>query len=366
MSALDHLLGPAVSLRRQRLARHRIVRRAPDAIRRQPIVLSTEQIASSFQPHPLLASPHLQTLVSAFRRPPKLPLRPERLELPDGDFVDLAWADVPDSPVTIVLVPGVAGDASSPYVAGFVEAVLAHGWSAVVLHLRGCGPEPNRLRRCHHHGDTEDLRFLCRLLRRNRPRQKIAAVGWSLGAGVVIKAMGEDSARSPLFAGAAISAPLRLRDCAVHMRKGLARIYEAVMMGYMKEQIRRKHARVPLQPEELRAALSAPDILALGAAYTAPVNGFADIDDYCRRATCGSFLSQVRRPALVLQAADDPMLGPGALPDAERWSKDVCMEIATHGGHIGFVSAGPWGQPAWWSERRVLSFLDGAIGPATI
>ncbi|MGE5616000.1 MAG: hydrolase, partial [Bacillota bacterium] len=94
-----------------------------------------------------------------------------------------------------------------------------------------------------------------------------------------------------------------------------------------------------------------------GAAYTAPVNGFLDVDDYCERAACGPYLRSIARPTLVLQAADDPLLGPSALPMRERWSARVRMEIAQHGGHVGFIGATRWGAPSWWAERRVMRFL---------
>ena len=48
---------------------------------------------SSYRPSPLLFNGHLQTIVpSTLRRVPEVAYRRERLELPDGDFLDLDWA----------------------------------------------------------------------------------------------------------------------------------------------------------------------------------------------------------------------------------------------------------------------------------
>ena len=51
---------------------------------------------SDFKPAWWLPGPHLQTLwVGMVRRTPAIAVRRERLELPDGDFVDLAWTTGP-------------------------------------------------------------------------------------------------------------------------------------------------------------------------------------------------------------------------------------------------------------------------------
>ena len=49
-------------------------------------------IESAFSPSIWQRNTHLQTLwPTLLRRPPRIDLRRERLELPDGDFIDLDW-----------------------------------------------------------------------------------------------------------------------------------------------------------------------------------------------------------------------------------------------------------------------------------
>jgi hypothetical protein len=147
------------------------------------------QIRSSFQPHPLLRGAHLQTIASHLRPAPTLVLRRERLELPDGDFVDLGWSgDQNKTGPLAVLVHGLCGGFDSKYARGTACQLIARGWSTVILKLRGAGPEPNRLQRCYNQGDTEDLRYFWHLLREREPHAFIATVGWSLGGNVTLKA----------------------------------------------------------------------------------------------------------------------------------------------------------------------------------
>ena len=81
----------------------------------------------------------------------------ERMELPDGDFIDLAWAtnNSPESAPIVILLHGLGGSASSPYIAGLMHALNKCKFRAVLMHFRGAGPEPNRLLRAYHAGDTK-------------------------------------------------------------------------------------------------------------------------------------------------------------------------------------------------------------------
>lgn len=315
-------------------------------------------LAAEFRPHPWLRGPHVQTLFPALLRPsPKLALRRERLELPDGDFVDLGWWGEGDGPIA-VLLHGMTGGFESKYLRGLAQRLLAHGWRGVVLQLRGSGPEPNRLPRCYHHGDTGDFLHLCRLLRERAPRAPLYAAGWSMGANILLKALGEEGERSPLTAAAAACAPFRLAPCASKLRRGFSRIYTRALLRELRAQLRRKHGPVPVPPGvDLSAANRARDFFAFDDAYTAPLHGFTDARDYYARCECGPFLARIRRPTLIVNSRDDPFMVPDILPSAAELSPEVTLEVAQHGGHVGFVAAGAHGRPRWWLEERLARYF---------
>lgn len=315
-------------------------------------------VEGDFRPHPLLRGAHLQTIVpSLFRARPAVTLRRERVELDDGDFVDLGWHGDGAGPI-VILLHGLGGGLDSKYALGLMQRLAARGWRSAILQLRGAGPEPNRLARTYHHGDTADFRYVCRLIKAREPQTPLMGAGWSLGASVLLKSLAEEGEHSPLLAAAASSPPFVLEPCVEHLRHGFARVYQQYLLRACKAGVRRKHGTVPLPPgADLDAALNARDFYQFDDAYTAPVNGFRDGRDYYARAACGQYLHAIRRPALVVHALDDPFMVPAIIPPASALAPSVTLELCRRGGHVGFLASGG----KWWLEERFEHFLSAAL-----
>jgi predicted alpha/beta-fold hydrolase len=324
-----------------------------------PGVRNGQILRSGFRPHPLLRGPHMQTMASLLRPAPTLALRCERLELVDGDFLDVGWSgDHNAAGPLAVLVHGLCGGFESKYVRGTASQLIARGWRTVILQLRGAGPEPNRLQRCYDQGDTEDLRYFWHLLRDQEPNAFIAAVGWSLGGNVTLKALAEEGKAAPIDIAAAASVPFDIRPCAERLRTGFSRIYQKPLLDDLKDALRRKHPRIVPSPlVNLAAALGARDFIEYDEAYTAPLAGYRDAEDYYSHSSCGALLRNIRRPTLVVHALDDPFMTADILPGLESLSTYVTLEVAQSGGHVGFVSAGALGLPYCWLERRLAAYL---------
>lgn len=319
-------------------------------------------VTSSFVPHPLLRGPHAQTMVPTLLRPlPALDIRIERLELPDGDFVDLGWSGPSQGSRIAVLVHGLTGGFESKYLRGTARELIRRGWRCVMLQLRGGGAEPNRKPRIYHHGDTADLRYLFRELRRREPDVKLAAAGWSLGANVLLKALAEEAAAAPVSAAVAASAPFDLRLCADKLRRGSARIYQQRLLGDLRAMMQRQNAAVPSPDVDMAQVLSARDFFEIDDAWTAPLNGFADALDYYARCSSGQFLREIAVPTLIVNARDDPFMTPAILPDAVALSPAVTLEVSRRGGHVGFIAASRSGGLRFWLECHFAEHLSRAV-----
>ncbi len=71
---------------------------------------------------------------------PRLPLRRERWELPDGDFLDVDRLDGPAAAPLLLVLHGLEGSSSSHYVRGLMAQAHRRGWRGMALNFRSCSP----------------------------------------------------------------------------------------------------------------------------------------------------------------------------------------------------------------------------------
>ena len=330
---------------------------------------------SSFRPAWWLPGPHLQTIwpVLAGARL-ETRLRRERLELPDGDFLDLDWASAgpgsldpgvrdsragavpPADQGLVILLHGLEGSSHSHYLVHLINRLGRLGMEGVVVHFRGCSGEPNRLARSYHAGDTADLAYVVAQLRARFPGRTLAAVGYSLGGNVLLKWLGETGPENPLQCAAAISVPFRLARAADRLERGASRIYQRHLLARLKAGARLKLDRTdfPYSAAQIDRLRSLREFDAL---ITAPLHGFQGVEDYYRRASSAGYLHAIAVPALIVHARDDPFIDPGAIPTVDTLSPTTTLELSATGGHVGFVSGtGPL-RPRYWLSGRLLAWL---------
>jgi predicted alpha/beta-fold hydrolase len=226
------------------------------------------------------------------------------------------------------------------------------------MHFRSCSGEVNRLPKLYHSGETSDLEWVIGELAKREAAPRIGLVGVSLGGNVVLKWLGErgDAAPGEIRAAAAISTPFDLAACARVLDRGFNRaIYTESFLRTMRAKIRAKRHLYDGRLD-VPAALRARTFAEYDRFFTAPINGFADERDYWARASSGPYLDRIRRPALLINAINDPFMPasclPAALVERSRWLE---ADFVAEGGHVGFLD-GPLGG-ASWAERRALAFL---------
>jgi uncharacterized protein len=302
---------------------------------------------------------HAQTIWGALFRRTRVSLRRERFDLRDGDFVDLDWLDGPAGAPLLFVLHGLEGSSDSHYVVGLLGHARARGWRGVVLNFRSCSGETNRLPRFYHAGDTGDFDEVVTALIARERSVRIGAVGVSIGGNVLLKWLGGRGVDAPKEVAAAvgISVPFDLVPCARALDRGFERrVYTANFMRTFKAKVR---AKAPTYPGfvDVGAAMRARTFREYDRAVTAPLHGFTDEVDYWTRASSFPWLTQVRRPALLIAALDDPFVPPEALPDPKNLPDNVRAEYVPHGGHVGFIDGRwPW-RVTSWAERRAIEFL---------
>ena len=311
----------------------------------------------TFRPAWWLPGPHLQTLWPAlFRRRGKPVLERERIELPDGDFLDLDWnrTHAQDMPL-VLLLHGLEGSSASHYAWGLLAEFERREWSAALMHFRGCSGEPNRLTRSYHSGETGDLGWIVAELVKRFPDRVIFAAGVSLGGNVLLKWLGEVGSRAALAGAAAISVPLDLGRCADRIEQGFSKVYRRYLVGELHRKIRLKFGAWAESPIDLAALARWRTFREFDENVTAPLHGFDGAEDYYRRSSSGPFVSRIRVPTLIVQAKNDPFLPGWAVPCL---SPSVRFEAPPHGGHAGFVAGAVPGRPRYWLDERVPGFFE--------
>lgn len=314
-------------------------------------------MTGQFEPLRWLSGRHAQTVFGTLLRPgPRLPLRRERWELSDGDFLDVdRLAGAPTAPLLLVL-HGLEGSSSSHYVRGLLAQARRRGWRGMALNFRSCSGEPNRLLRSYHSGETGDLGEAVRRARAESPAAPVLLAGCSLGGNVLVKWLGENGTSANVRAAAALSVPFDLKECAraLDARGAMSFVYRTRFLLTLKRKALAKARAFPgLDRERVRSART---LFEFDEAVTGPVHGFAGAEDYWAQSSSGPYVSRVRVPLLLLAAEDDPFIPAACLPrDAAAANPCVTLEVHPRGGHLGFIAGRIF--PSFWAERRAAEFL---------
>ena len=315
-------------------------------------------IHSSYQPPLSLRNGHLSTIYpTLFRRLGSPSTDRERLELPDGDFIDLDWSHRKYSRLAII-GHGLEGESSTKYMRGMSLALRRRSWDTLAWNCRGCSGEPNRLLRSYHSGVSDDLGHVIDHAI-SKGYQSVALIGFSLGGNIVLKYLGEQGSKlhPEVKAGVAFSVPCDLTSSSLRLADWDNKIYMSRFMNGLKEKIIQKDNKFPGKLN-LAGIKRIKNFKQFDDRFTAPLNGFIDARDYWVRASSKPHLENIQIPSLLVQAANDPFLPEPCFPrKIAKASKSLHLEIPRHGGHVGFISRGS----EYWSERRCAKFIEEVI-----
>jgi predicted alpha/beta-fold hydrolase len=305
-----------------------------------------------------LRNPHIQTLWPQFtRKKPHVQLARERVEMADGDFIDLAWS-VNDNRYPVLVLHGLEGSLESHYALPTIHALNAAGFKAGFMHMRGCSGEPNRLTRSYHSGATEDLAAILSHLTKSG-RHAVAAVGFSLGGNLLLKYLGEFGSGAGLRAAVAISVPFKLKDAAQRLTQGFSRLYQVHILNQLKHSYKKKFetrtSPLNINLKNIRSIYEYDDQI------TAPLNCFKGVEDYYSRCSCHGYLKNITTSTLILHAQDDPFMYERSIPHAEELGPGIHLELYRHGGHVGFVQ-NTMCQTDYLTDRIIPDYLLSQLG----
>lgn len=301
---------------------------------------------------------HLQTLVPGIlRRVEGIDYARERIETPDGDFLDLDWI-INGNPRLLIITHGLEGNSTRQYVMGAAKLFSQNGYDVLAWNCRSCSGEMNRAFRMYHHGDTDDISAIVNHALCAGRYHKVVMLGYSMGANITLKHLGTQGEKLPsaIKAAAVFSAPCDLRSGAEVLDRWDNAIYRR---RFLKALAGKMHAKSVQYPGRIDVSML-PKVKRwrdFDEWFSAPVCGYRDADDFYTQASARHFIDGIRIPTLLANAANDPILTPECMPHEQARKHDFFhFEMPPEGGHCGFQTRG--NDEYSWSERRSLEFCD--------
>jgi uncharacterized protein len=310
-------------------------------------------VASGYKAPFYLFNGHLQTIVPGlFRKVKGVKYRRERIITPDKDFLDLDCSEV-GSDALAILSHGLEGDSRRGYMLGMVKALNNHGIDALAWNYRSCSGEPNNLLRSYHLGASDDLAFVVKHALSKGKYKTVYLLGFSAGGNITLKYLGENPECVPneIKRAVVFSVPVDLKSSA----NKISRIYTQRFLKSLGKKLKQKREIYPesIDLNEYNLLWSFPEF---DERYTAPLHGFESADDYYKKVSSRQFIPHIKIPTLLVNAKNDPFLGPSCYPLSEaNANPNFYLEMPDQGGHVGFAENLQKNQ--YYSEKRAVEFL---------
>ncbi|CAK9169310.1 unnamed protein product [Ilex paraguariensis] len=187
---------------------------------------------------------HAETIFAAFFRSlPDVRFRRECIRTKDDGAVALDWVSgddrlLPaDSPVLILLVCvvstlfplGLTGGSGDTYVRHMLVRARSKRWRTVVFNSRGCGDSPVITSQFYSASFLGDMVEVVAHVGNRYPKANLYAVGWSLGANILVRYLGEESHTCPLSGAASLCNPFNLVIADEDFHKGFNIVYDKAL-----------------------------------------------------------------------------------------------------------------------------------------
>lgn len=271
-------------------------------------------------------------------------------------------------PVLVVL-HGLTGAADADNVMATTAKGYELGFDVVRVDLRNTQADDAPSLGIGHAGRSEDLRATLRHVEEEAPGAPVAAIGFSLGGNITLKALGEygDAAPACLRAAATVSVPIDLNSaCTAIDERRENWIYRTYFLRRLARRYLAAHAARP----DLFHSIDVDSIRGIrdwDNAVVAPLGGFADADDYYARNSSLDVIGDIRVATLLIHAQDDPFIPFESYEaPAVRDNPHISLLAPPQGGHVGFFATALLdGEPdRYWAENRALAFCAAIVGNA--
>ncbi|GET46547.1 YheT family hydrolase [Capnocytophaga felis] len=310
-------------------------------------------VQSAYKPPFLFRQTDIATIYSGkIRRISGITQKRERLELPDGDFLDVDWSySSQKTNRCIVILHGLEGSAQRPYVLGTAKLFNQNGFDTCAMNFRGCSGEDNRLLSTYHSGKSSDLEEVVKHVI-ELGYTEIVIKGFSMGGNISLFYAGTHQLPEEVKTIVAVSTPCDLKGSSEKLHQRRNWIYAQRFLITLKKKVREKFKQFPdkMIISEINSVKTLKDFDDL---YTSKLNGFADAADYYEKCSSLAVLSRIGKPTLILNAQNDSFLSRSCFPyEIAEKTPHFYLETPQYGGHVAFYDS----ENVYYNEKRALQF----------
>lgn len=314
-------------------------------------------LESNYNPPYIFRNYHISTIYAAkIRSVQAVPQTRERIQLEDGDFIDIDWsyANSYASKNVLIVLHGLDGNAQRPYILGLAHHFNNHAWDVAAINFRGCSGEINKLYKSYNAGASEDLDHIVKHILSNNKYNSLAINGFSLGGNLLLKYLGEgNKLPKELKAAVAISAPCDLYASLKKLDEKRNWLYSKRFVLQLKKQL---HLREKNFPEEItkQQIADCTNLYSIDQLYTSQAHGYSNALEYYEKSSALNFIPHITTPTLLINAKNDGFLSENSSPltMAEN-NEDFFLETPEYGGHVGFLQK----KKTTYTEDRALEFI---------
>lgn len=315
-------------------------------------------VKSKYNPPVLFKNYHISTVyASVFRKVPLIEQHRERLELNDGDFLDLDWSYSGEkrSKKVLIILHGLEGNAKRPYVTGLSRHFIRNGWDVAAMNFRSCSGELNRLYRSYNAGASDDLEEVIKHILYKQSYEILSLNGFSLGGNLMLKYLGEEREHpKELKAAVAISTPCDLYLSLKKLEEPQNRFYSRRFVKKLKNQLLLRQEKFPDQIKK-KDIIACKSLYEIDDLYTGKAHGFLHAHDYYEKSSSLQFLPDIKVPTLLINARNDHFLSVNSSPiEIAEEHPYLHLEMPQYGGHVGFLQK----KKQTYTEERALGFIE--------
>lgn len=307
-----------------------------------------------------LKNGHIETLIPFIFRPsPKVSYVRERIKTFDDDFLDLDWSRLHSSKDLVILNHGLESSSDAHYIKGMVKQFNKLGMDCLAWNYRGCSGEMNKTIKFYHSGATYDLDEVVKHVTKTHSYKNIYIVGFSLGANLALKYLGEGlyPSAEKITAACVFSAPCCLESSSLNLQRGFNQLYTQIFLMTMRKKLIAKKYLLKNAGFSLDNLFKIKTLKEFDDRFTAPLHGMKDAKDYYNKNSAKCYISKINKPTLIINSLNDPFLTKECHPTEIVYKNPkVNFELKDSGGHVGFMKFTL--SNVLWSELRAVEFIS--------